>query len=288
MSQPDTFHSKDLTDRTRSATDNGINSTLSLLSWNVNGWYHNTKQIRESVIVGINPDIGIIGETHLKDDEKVFINDYHCISHNRKVRHLRAKKNYGGVCILIKKHLDRYYSYTTVDKEHDGILAVKFRSKSSDYCFLVVALYLPPEQTTWGRDAAGFYSHMLKLMYEYSYCDHVVLAGDVNSKMGSVQDFIPEIDDNIGKRKILDKNKNKHGQELIDFLIESKMCVCNGRVTPEFDNYTFIHTRGKSVIDYFMIPIESLCNCVEFKGTPSIPETYLSSSVAWGLNLRVG
>ena len=26
----------------------------------------------------------------------------------------------------------------------------------------------------------------------------------------------------------------------------------------------------------------------EFKGTPSIPETYLLSSVAWGLNLRVG
>ena len=25
-----------------------------------------------------------------------------------------------------------------------------------------------------------------------------------------------------------------------------------------------------------------------FKGTPSIPETYLLSSVAWGLNLRVG
>ena len=24
------------------------------------------------------------------------------------------------------------------------------------------------------------------------------------------------------------------------------------------------------------------------KGTPSIPETYLLSSVAWGLNLRVG
>ena len=98
---------------------------------------HNTKQIRESVIVRINPDIGIICETHLKDDEKVFIDYYHCISHNRKVRHLRSKKNYGGVCILIKKHLDRYYSYTTVDKE-----------------------------TTWGRDAAGFYSHMLKLMYE--------------------------------------------------------------------------------------------------------------------------
>ena len=27
---------------------------------------------------------------------------------------------------------------------------------------------------------------------------------------------------------------------------------------------------------------------ITIKGTPSIPETYLSSSVAWGLNLRVG
>ena len=27
---------------------------------------------------------------------------------------------------------------------------------------------------------------------------------------------------------------------------------------------------------------------LSIKGTPSIPETYLSSSVAWGLNLRVG
>ena len=31
-----------------------------------------------------------------------------------------------------------------------------------------------------------------------------------------------------------------------------------------------------------------VCKLVGLKGTPSIPETYLLSSVAWGLNLRVG
>ena len=34
--------------------------------------------------------------------------------------------------------------------------------------------------------------------------------------------------------------------------------------------------------------ITSYAGQIDFKGTPSIPETYLLSSVAWGLNLRVG
>ena len=34
--------------------------------------------------------------------------------------------------------------------------------------------------------------------------------------------------------------------------------------------------------------LATLTDTVKLKGTPSIPETYLSSSVAWGLNLRVG
>ncbi len=43
------------------------------------------------------------------------------------------------------------------------------------------------------------------------------------------------------------------------------MCVCNGRVPPQHDNYTFVHTRGKSIIDYIIIPIETIEQCVEFK-----------------------
>ncbi len=239
--------------------------TLTVLTWNINGWYDNTKFIRTNIITGSDPDIAVICETHLAGEDYVKISDYHCIPHNRKVRHLRAKKNYGGVCIYIKRYLYAMFSCVVVDKEYDGILAVKFNSKDSDYSFIVIALYLPPEQSTWGRDGAGFYAHVLKLIYEHSYCDSILLAGDLNSKMGTAQDYIPEVDDNIQPRDILDKNRNKHGQELVDFLIESKMCVCNGRVTPQYDNYTFIHTRGKSVIDYICVPVDFVNECIEFK-----------------------
>ena len=40
-----------------------------------------------------------------------------------------------------------------------------------------------------------------------------------------------------------------------------------------------LYLRGAGILIIPQLPI---------KGTPSIPETYLSSSVAWGLNLRVG
>ena len=58
--------------------------TLSLLSWNINGWYENTKHIRANIITGLNPDIAVVCETHLKPDEQIYVNNFHCISHNRK------------------------------------------------------------------------------------------------------------------------------------------------------------------------------------------------------------
>ena len=95
----------------------------------------------------------------------------------------------------------------------------------------------------------------MNIIYEHSYCDNILLAGDTNSKIGSSQEFIPGIDEDIGERIILDTTKNRHGQEMLDFLTESKMCVCNGRVTPEHNanGYTFVHTRGRSVIDYVCV-----------------------------------
>ncbi len=217
------------------------------------------------MITGIKPDIAVICETHLNNDETVHINnDFIAIPHNRLTRHLRSKRNYGGINVVVNKCFLNDYVYDIVDKECDGILAIKFSNKNTDYCFLVIGLYLPPEQSPWGRDATAFFSHVLKLIYEFNYCDNIFLAGDMNSKLGTAQDFVPSVDD-ICERKVLDKSKNKHGQEMLDFLIESKFCVCNGRVTPEYDDYTFIHTRGKSVIDYICVPIDCLTQCCEFK-----------------------
>ena len=45
---------------------------------------------------------------------------------------------------------------------------------------------------------------------------------------------------------------------LIDFLLESKMCITNGRITPELDDFT---SKERSVVDYIIVPHDMLLQC---------------------------
>ena len=94
-------------------------------------------------------------------------------------------------------------------------------------------------------------------MYLYSHIDCTIICGDVNSRIGNEKDFIKDID-GIIERHVLDKVKNSYCDNFIDFLKDSKMCILNGRVTPNLDNFTCINARGKSVVDYMLIHQENL------------------------------
>merc|ERR1712208_172296 len=43
------------------------------------------------------------------------------------------------------------------------------------------------------------------------------------------------------------------------------MALLNGRITPEYDNYTSTSTRGRAVVDYVMTSHHTLESCREFK-----------------------
>ncbi len=82
---------------------------------------------------------------------------------------------------------------------------------------------MPLQNTHWGRDAIGFMSYLLSLMYTTSEFDDVFVIGDVNSRIGIKQDFVQYID-NISPGVVKDNTSNKHGGEVTDILLESK-CV---------------------------------------------------------------
>ena len=46
----------------------------------------------------------------------------------------------------------------------------------------------------------------------------------------------------------------------MEFVRDGKLAILNGRVYPENDNFTFISTRGKSVVDYMTTPQD----CIKF------------------------
>ncbi len=75
-------------------------------------------------------------------------------------------------------------------------------------------------------------SYCLSLIYTISEFDAVFAIGDVNSRIGSKQDFVQNID-NIFLRVVKDNTSNKHGEEFIDFLLESIMCILNAECVPK-------------------------------------------------------
>ena len=99
-----------------------------------------------------------------------------------------------------------------------------------------------------------------------SNCDLRVGCGDYNARSKQLVDFLPDIDGNlVTTRTNVDDVKNSHGDSFITFLKDTRSVILNGRVTPEFNNFTFVTSRGASVPDYMICPIENLNNCDEFR-----------------------
>ena len=93
--------------------------------------------------------------------------------------------------------------------------------------------------------------------------DMFIFCGDYNARISNNKDYVEQIDD-LPERFGIDKNKNSHGDSLLEFLINNKVCIVNGRVMPENNDYTFVSSRGKSVVDYFIIPHVNLPRCIDF------------------------
>ena len=58
---------------------------------------------------------------------------------------------------------------------------------------MIYAVYLPPENSPWGRNATGFYSHLLGQIYLLSDKDAIVVSGGLNSRIGEMPDFISDV-----------------------------------------------------------------------------------------------
>ena len=176
---------------------------------------------------------------------------------------VNAVKGSGGVGLLINTNMFGNYNIKIIDKAVDGILAISFQNKHNDSSFIIISVYLPPEGSPYA-DTEIFFSHLISLIYIHGYVDSIFICGDVNARLGTEQDYIPNID-NLIERRAIDDIKNSYGDCLIEFLKITKMCILNGRFIEEYDNFTCINTKGKSVVDYCITHHLNLNKCTNFK-----------------------
>ena len=99
------------------------------------------------------------------------------------------------------------------------------------------------------------------MLYTCNYADTVFVCCDFNARIGEENDVIHNID-NVAQRVVLDEIKNPRGDVFTDFLKDMQLCVINGRVTPQNDNFTFVSTHGRSVVDYIVTHHDCLEYCI--------------------------
>ena len=186
-------------------------------------------------------------ETHLIGNADINLKGYTWFGQNRVLKHVSAKRGSGGIGFLVKDSLFDDFMVTVTDKSVEGIMSIEMKHKQSEFIISVIGVYLPPENSTYGRDSSSYFAQLISLIYAAVNSDLTLVCGDFNARVGKKLDYIPDIDD-VPVRKVLDEKVNNHGEAMLEFLKDTKLCVVNGRVTSESDNFTYISTRGKSVV----------------------------------------
>ena len=231
---------------------------------NIRGWGREHQAAKSLITKSNDCDILSINETWIKDDnDSINIEGYQWYGHRRRTVNRRAVKGFGGVGVLVANHLFPLYDIEITDKSIDGILALSLSNKVTNYKLMLITVYLPPDNSIYGRDSSMFFSHLTSLIYLTSDYDAVYVAGDLNGRIWNRLDFIEPLDD-VPTRTAIDQSVKGHGEAILDFCHETKFCVINGRISPLNDNYTSISTKGTAVVDYFLTSHENLKNVQHF------------------------
>ena len=212
-------------------------------------------QFKLNVLKCLNIEIVILCETQ----------NYTVYQHDRQPQGWGTHGS-GGVAIAIKNSLLFSHEIVGIYKTFDGILGNKLQNRDTEYSKGIIGNYLSPDNYHYGRDPETYFNNCSVLWDTLSDCDLRVGTGDYNSRTKQQLDYIPDIDGNlVPPRTNIDNFKNSHDESFITFLKDNRAIILNGRVTPQFNNYTFATPRGASVPDYMFCPIDNLNNFEQFK-----------------------
>ena len=116
------------------------------------------------------------------------------------------------------------HDLVSVRKGIDGQMGVKLRNKVNDFKIGILGLYLPPDSYKFGQDPEFFFNQASSVWDDFIDCDLLVGAGDLNARIKTDLDFLPDFDGHIPPRSNPDNVKNAHGGHFLTFL-RGNRCV---------------------------------------------------------------
>ena len=175
-----------------------IKSTYTVMEWNINGW-NSTKNnflmdFKKNIIHFVHADFIVLPETHCFPNQIIEIENYTLFQNNRKIIS-NCVRGSGGIAIAVRNDiLNDHVIISVFNDKVDGQIGLKLKNSKNDLFVGIVGLYLPPDNYVYGRDAEGFFNSAASLWEDFSDCDLLIGAGDVNSRTKDILDYLPDID----------------------------------------------------------------------------------------------
>jgi hypothetical protein len=214
-----------------------------------------------------------------------YFTDYMCYESVRDKSELGITKASGGVSVFVKTNIAQHVTHVRTNDIDCVSLYIESDIFGNGKATIITFVYIPPidsimhnlsmEQGLDGLE--NKFSHMLN---NYNDCN-LFLAGDLNARIGTVNDcimqddtcFIPGLEggdeyvsDNFNiPRNSKDSTVNTFGYDLIDMCHALSVHVLNGRVTgDEQGEFTHVSRQGASVIDYMAVSSDMFTNVKHF------------------------
>jgi len=202
----------------------------------------------------------------------------------------------GGVALLIKEDIMKYVKKVYTDKPEMIFLLLSGPLLRLEKDILMCFAYIPPEHSTYYNnfnEKNGIQlleSTLLDVMSTHRDT-HILVAGDLNSRTGNLQDFITN--DNVRftnfddfypadgfdtKRSSLDTETNTFGETLLDLCCAMSIHMLNGRYDDQNGEFTCLPSVGKSVVDYILMDSELHGNVKHFSIIPKTESDHLPVS----------
>ena len=226
-------------------------------------------------------DVIVLLETFANSHNQYVRDDYVSYTKIRK-RNLLAKRNSGGILIMIRKNIDMHFK--VLKSISEDILWLRCTDLFLGGDIIIGGIYCSPINSS--ATDGNFYNYLERDIYRYTNQypnDKLVLLGDFNSRTGNMLDIIGEYDEHtsttrfnyeffhdqahIGMRVNCDAEVNTYGINLINLCQEFSLCIANGRTGNDANlgNFTCITHNGASVVDYAIVSHSFLKHVLNFE-----------------------
>lgn len=244
---------------------------IQLGCWNINGY---ASQKLKGIKYERFDILGLV-ESWTQGESPISLPGYTSLHQPGKKRKGKRGRRSGGIVLYLKNDFQKNNAITKVAQDNNYIFIKLDKDKCGlQHDIFLGCIYISPRTHSVCPENDKIFDTLTNLVNKYSELGKVILMGDFNGRTGKLLDYI-ELDDTsnllnldgnfylppnytsdivLPKRNNLDVEINEQGRGLIEFCIETKLRILNGRIEGDSLGYhTYYCPRGSSSIDYFLV-----------------------------------